>query len=165
MKKAALTTIAIVIAFVLFTSVKWITTFNTGTATTGFDEYGVWEAISSQSVASNQWVSVGPSSVSRLNKEINYHIYGVAANSLEANVDVYGMMSYSKADTSKAVKIASFSGYDKDSTITYADTLEASSDYPYIWIRLKNPGTNATASTITLWVHARPIEKTVIQKR
>lgn len=138
---------------------------NTGAATTGYDEYGVWEAVSGRVLKTNQAVSAGPADVSRLDREINFHIYGTGPESLNVRLKVYGMMSHSRIDTSKAALIATFTEKAGDSTIVFADTLEAGSDYPYIYTRLESISTATTNSTFSMWSHSRPIEKTVIRTR
>lgn len=156
-------TLLVTLVFILV--VVWVVAkFTTGTATSSFDEYGVWNILSSSSLAASQHKSAGPADVSRLERYINYHFYGVSADSLRIKLDVWGMMSYSRADTVTGVLISSSSQVVGDSTIVFADTLDADEDYPYIFVRVLNEDTGDAVSAVDLWAHARPVIRTILQR-
>jgi hypothetical protein len=125
----------------------------------------VWNILSNSSLAASQKKSAGPADVSRLERTINYHFYGVSGDSLRIKFDVYGMMSYAVADTSKATLISSSSQIVGDSTIVFADTLDAEEDYPYIFFRVLNQDSDSAVSSVYVWAHARPVSKSIIQLR
>ncbi len=153
--------VTLVLAFIV---VWFIARYKTGASTTSFDEYGVWNILSSSSLAASQHKSAGPADVSRLERYINYHFFGVSTDSLRIKIDVWGMMSYTKADTVTAVLISSSSQVVGDSTVVFADTLDANEDYPYIFVRVLNEDTGDAVASVDLWAHSRPVIKARIQR-
>ncbi len=164
MKKTLL--ILLAIAVIVFSLIHVYGRYNTSASTSSFDEYGVWKIVNNDSLYATEWQSFGPADVSRLERYINYHFYAKTSDdSLKIILKVYGMMSYSAADSLMGTLIYNHVLSARDSIISVADTLDADEDYPYIRVCIQNRDTNTNISSSYLWAHARPIEKTVIRSR
>lgn len=129
-----------------------------------FNFYGVWHPVESVTLSAGERTSSGVISFMGREKYYNFLIYGVASDSIYPQLDVYGMMTYNIADTSKAVLIGTTSEYTSGSTVSYADSLIDNEAYPFVWIRLTNNHPDSSA-VFDVWGYAKPAEQTIIRNR
>lgn len=146
-----------VITVLLFISV-------TALAENTFDTYGVWHPVDTQTLSAGQAVSHGPITIHMREKYLNFLIHGAFSDSMYPVLQVYGMMTYNLADTSKAALIGTSNTYTDAETVAFADTLDDNQLYPFIWIRLTNNHPDSSA-TYNVWCYNRPEIQTIIRSR
>lgn len=136
----------------------------TAIADTVFNQFGVWHAIENTALGAGQVVSAGPIDVTTGETEINVLLYCVATDTTWVTLNVYGMMTYTLSDTTKGVLLGTKTEYTADSTVVFADTLEAGSAFPFLYIQVKNAHPS-DADTIDAYVYTRPIQRSFIRAR
>ena len=146
----------IILAFVLVLSV-------TVYAEDLFNEYGVWTALSNITITTGATRSAGPVDMTRGEKYFNFFIYS-ANDSMWTKLDVYGMMTYLKSDTTKSTLISTNTEYTGDHTTTFSDSLENASAFPYLFIKLTNMRADSSV-TCYVYGYSRPTQKTILQLR
>lgn len=129
-----------------------------------FNEYGVWHAIESTTLTAGQRTSAGPIDLSLSEKYYAFLVYGLATDSIYPKLDVYGMMTFTKADTVKGVLISSSTSYTADSTMVLADSLVDNETFPFLFIQLTNIHPDSTA-VFDVYGFSRPTPRTVLRVR
>ena len=135
-----------------------------GVADNTFNEYGVWHAIESTTLTAGQRTSAGPIDLLLSEKYFTFLVYGVATDSIYPKLDVYGMMTFTKADTVKGVLISSSSSYTADSTMVLADSLLDNEAFPFLFIQLSNIHPDSSG-VFDVYGFSRPTQRTVLRVR
>ena len=127
-----------------------------------FNEFGVWHAIDTETLSAGEVVSAGTIDVTSNETEINVLLYCVAVDTTWVTLNLYGMMTYTKADTVKGVLLGTKTEYTADSTVVYADTLEAGSAFPFLYLQVKNAHPSE-ANIVDAYLYTRPIQRSIIR--
>lgn len=138
---------------------------STGLFAQGFDDRNVWHPVDGNSQIAGQVKSITPiRDVSDMKEELNVLIYGTTpGDSLKIWFRLYGMMSGQLADTLHAVLILEDSGATTGNTFVYADTLEGTERFPYLFARLANNHADSTA-VLDMYIYMIPQETTILRR-
>lgn len=128
-----------------------------------FDNRGVWQALSSQSIAKTKIATFGMIDVSDRMDELNIMAIASGNDTLELKIDLYGQMSYNLSDSLTAKLVGTVTGVGDTLSICFADTLSGDTKFPYLWGRVT--GNSDSTMTVNLYLYMKPREINVINVR
>jgi hypothetical protein len=130
----------------------------------GFNERGIWIAVSSQTIPHGGSRSFGVRDVTDRDLPFNIMAYGTTGgDSLRLTITLYGMMSYLLSDTTKVKIIKTVTTtVASGAVISLADTLDDVLMFPYLYGKVTNNASDSSA-IVTLWVYMRARETNIAQ--
>jgi len=140
----------IVLTAMLISSTAWAATFN---------ERGVWQPVSTATLAKNQTVTFGCVDVSDRKQELNVMVYGKTGDdSLNIILELRGMMTPNLSDSNLSVQTFTITKKTGGDVIAYADTLTGNQMYPYLMGRITNVDGDSTLRNVDVWLYMNPRE-------
>jgi len=128
----------------------------------GFNDRGVWTAVSAQTITAGGSRSFGVRDVTDRELPLNIMTYGTSGDSLRLTITLYGMMSYLLADTVKVKTIKTVSDtVASGGVISLADTLDDTIMFPYLYGKITN--LSDSSAIVTLWLYMRAREINIVQ--
>ena len=120
-----------------------------------FNDRGVITIIDGVSMAAGGIATFGVIDVSDREAELCIMVHGSTPDdSLNATVEILGMMSPNLADTLKSIQVLSSTSLTAGGAVTFADTLDGDELVPYLYPRITNADADSTA-TLYAWLYMK----------